>query len=361
MPAPPSRSSLFPTGALLPATFKTLLAQWFDYMLPLLGNTGNASDARAALGAAADADVVKVTGAQTVAGVKTFSDRPIIPDATAAQNPVTKSQLDAAVAAISRGITRQSVLSGPIDSDGLPAFGGSTGSATVTAAGTLVVTAAGGHNATGAVDRVGVSTNPSWAGLSTNGTMYLYLDIDADGACTTGSTTLAPSYTRGSTYSTTSGQWTFSTGEMTGKLGDGSAANQVWRVFVGEVTLSGSVVTAITWYALRRQYESGLLSITALTLVSVNHNLGFVPKSVRVVLVNQEAEYGCTPGDEVDLTAVANVGGGANHGVSTRARRNSLAITTANGISIVRHDTGAVGNLTLSKWAFRAYVEGGWR
>lgn len=98
MPAPPSRSSLFPTGALLPATFKTLLAQWFDYMLPLLGNTGNASDARAALGAAADADVVKVTGAQTVAGVKTFSDRPIIPDATAPQNPVSKSQLDAALA-----------------------------------------------------------------------------------------------------------------------------------------------------------------------------------------------------------------------------------------------------------------------
>lgn len=100
MPAPPSRSSLFPTGALLPATFKTLLAQWFDYMLPLLGNTGNASDARAALGAAADADVVKVTGAQTVAGVKTFSDRPIIPDATAPQNPVSKAQLDAAVAAL---------------------------------------------------------------------------------------------------------------------------------------------------------------------------------------------------------------------------------------------------------------------
>lgn len=281
-------------------------------------------------------------------------------DAAAALEAVTLQQMQAAVAAVVRGGVRQTVLSGPIDSDGLPAFGGSTGSATVTAAGTLVVTAAGGHNDTGAVDRVGVATNPSWAGLSTNGTMYLYLDIAADGACTTGSTTLAPSYTRGSTYSTTSGQWTFSTGEMTGKLGDGSAANQVWRVFVGEVTVSGGVVSAITWYALRGWYESGLLSITALTLSSVNHNLGVVPKSVRVVLVNQSAEYGCTPGDEVDLTAVANIGGGTNHGVSTRVRRNSLAITTANGISIVRHDTVSVGNLTLGKWAFRGYVKRGW-
>lgn len=281
-------------------------------------------------------------------------------DAAAALEAVTLQQMQAAVAAVVRGGVRQTVLSGPIDSDGLPAFGGSTGSATVTAAGTLVVTAAGGHNDTGAVDRVGVATNPSWAGLSTNGTMYLYLDIDADGACTTGSTTLAPSYTRGSTYSTTSGQWTFSTGEMTGKLGDGSAANQVWRVFVGEVTVSGSVVSALTWYALRGWYESGLLSITALTLSSVNHNLGVVPKSVRVVLVNQSAEYGCTPGDEVDLTTVANIGGGTNHGVSTRVRRNSLAITAANGISIVRHDTGSVDNLTLGKWAFRGYVKRGW-
>lgn len=320
----------------------------------------DAAEARSDIGAAADADVVKTTGDQTIADIKTFSSSPVIPDGAAAQNPISKAQLDAAVAAIARGLVRQSVLSGPVDSSGLPTFGGSTGSTTVTASGTLVATAANGHGATGAVDRVGVISNPSWTGLSTNGTMYLYLDIDADGTCTPGSTTLAPSYTRGSTYSTTSGQWTFSTGEMTGKLGDGSAANQVWRVFVGEVTVSGGVVSAITWYALRGWYESGLLSITALTLSSVNHNLGVVPKSARVVLVNQATEYGYSVGDEVDLTAVANIGGGANHGVSTRVRRNAIGVITANGVSIVRADTGAVVNLTLGNWAFRAYVQRGW-
>jgi hypothetical protein len=51
------------------------------------------------LTAAADAEVVKLTGAQTVAGVKTFSDKPIIPDGTAAQNPVSKAQLDAEASA----------------------------------------------------------------------------------------------------------------------------------------------------------------------------------------------------------------------------------------------------------------------
>ena len=283
MPAPPSRSSLFPTGPLLPATFKTLLAAFFDYVTPLLGSSGNAADARAALGAAADAEVVKLTGAQTKAGVMTFSDKPIIPDATAAQNPVSKAQLDAAVSAIYRGIVRQSVQSGPVDADGLPGFGGSTGSATVTAAGTLVVSASGGYGATGAVDRVGVITNPSWAGLSTNGTIYLYLDVAANGTCTTGSTTTAPSYITGNGYSTTSGAWSFSTSEMIGKLGNGTTADQVWRVYVGQVTVVGGVVSAIAWYALRGRYESPWFAVAASTAYARSHNLGVMPSDYRVL------------------------------------------------------------------------------
>lgn len=54
-------------------------------------------DADAAAAAAAAA--VKLTGAQTVAGVKTFSDSPIIPDGVAAQNPVSRSQLEATIPA----------------------------------------------------------------------------------------------------------------------------------------------------------------------------------------------------------------------------------------------------------------------
>lgn len=68
------------------------------YMEVVLGSVDSA-EALTNLGAAADAEVVKLTGAQTVAGVKTFSDRPIIPDGTAAQNPVSKAQLDAAIPA----------------------------------------------------------------------------------------------------------------------------------------------------------------------------------------------------------------------------------------------------------------------
>ena len=67
------------------------------YMEVVLGSV-DAAEALTNLTAAADAEVVKLTGAQTVAGVKTFSDKPIIPDGTAAQNPVSKAQLDAEAA-----------------------------------------------------------------------------------------------------------------------------------------------------------------------------------------------------------------------------------------------------------------------
>jgi len=59
----------------------------------------DAAEARSDIGAAADAEVVKLTGDQTIAGVKTFSSAPVIPNAAAAQNPVSKAQLDAETAA----------------------------------------------------------------------------------------------------------------------------------------------------------------------------------------------------------------------------------------------------------------------
>ena len=53
------------------------------------------ADASALASKADDSAVVKLTGAQTVAGTKTFSASPVVPDATAPKHPATKDQLDA--------------------------------------------------------------------------------------------------------------------------------------------------------------------------------------------------------------------------------------------------------------------------
>ncbi|TJX41909.1 hypothetical protein E8P77_31155, partial [Soehngenia saccharolytica] len=171
----------------------------------------------------------------------------------------------------------------------------------MTASGTLIVTAANGWNASGALDRVGSITNPSWTGLSINGAMYLYLDIAANGACTPGSTTLAPIYQWGGVYSTTSGQNTYNIQEAVMQVGNGSTASQVYRVFVGEVTVSGGVVTAITWYALMGRYVSPDTSVPAVnTPVNFSHNIGVTP-NITAYIKNAVPELGFSVGDVVTV------------------------------------------------------------
>lgn len=99
MPAPPNKADLFPLGNLSGDDAKIYFEQLYDYMVALLGASGDASAALAALGAAADAAVVKLSGNQTVGGVKTFSSPPVVPTAVAAGNPVTLAQLQAVTGA----------------------------------------------------------------------------------------------------------------------------------------------------------------------------------------------------------------------------------------------------------------------
>lgn len=253
---------------------------------------------------------------------------------------------------------RQTVLSGPVDSNGQSAFGGSTGSTTVTAAGTLIATAANGFVAAGQQNRTGSIVNPSWTGLSTNGTMFLYLDINADGTCTTGSGTLAPVYQPGGTYSTTANQFTFNYAEMVGKVGNGSAAAQTYRVYVGEVTVAGGVVTAIAWYALNRRFTSAWTATlpAAATQVSANHNLGTQEFIAQFEAECTTADVGFSVGDRVDLL-VAGLAGTNVYPMGIRKQRLSLSIQTASGSAqqflIPDGTTGNGTSLTNARWKYR--------
>ncbi len=253
---------------------------------------------------------------------------------------------------------RQTVLSGPVDSTGLSAFGGSTGGTTVTATGTLYATAANGFGASGAVDVVGGVTNPSWTGLSTNGTMYLYVDI-AGGVATTGSTTLAPTYQWGGTYSTTSGQFTFNIQEMVGKVGNGSSAVQTNRVFVGEVTVAGGVVTAITWYALMGRYTSAQFGHALNTVYSQSHNIGCMPRDARVVYVNVTSEAGYVADDELDVSQ--GIADNSNNGVHVILQKTAASVATSNNFRIQNAATpaGLVAG-TVARWKLKLYVNRGW-
>ncbi|HCA51614.1 MAG TPA: hypothetical protein DEP24_00885 [Mycobacterium sp.] len=286
--------------------------------------------------------------------------------ATDLMTPLRTAQAITALAPAAKVLGyRQTVYSGPVTSDGLPNFGGSTGSGTVTMSGTLLVNAANGFSASGNTDRFGSITNASWTGLTTNGTMYLYLDVAADGTCTTGSGTLAPTYRFGGADVVTNNQFTFNIQEMVGKVGNGSAATQTYRVYVGEVTVSGSVVTAITWYALMGRYVSAFVATlpAASSVTSFSHNIG-----TNEILALPVYEIECTTIDGTFEVGdrLTNPFSNANTGlVGPQFVVGPLTATLAAGgaggfVTVIPESGGNAVSLTAASWKYRAMLNRGW-
>jgi hypothetical protein len=258
---------------------------------------------------------------------------------------------------------RNTCMSGPVDSNGAADFGGSTGTTTVTATGTLIATFANGFNANGQVDTIASITNPSWTGLLTNGTMFLYLDDNGDGTCTTGSGTLAPAYVRGATPSTTSGQFTFDITNKVGYLGNGSTAPQKSRIYVGEVTVAGNVVTAIVWYAINRKYVSAQTAFAALaTVMSFSHKLGVQKEAnIRADAICITGEYGWTAGQIVTNIQAFRTG---TYSVGSPAvgndSRNACSYTTGSHavFALVNKTTGDIQAATSANWEIIVTAEG---
>lgn len=260
---------------------------------------------------------------------------------------------------------RQCILSGPVNSNGLAAYGGSTGSTTVTIAGTLVLTAAGGADVDGNIDRVGSIVNPSWNGLSTNGTMFLLARVNADGTCTPLAVTPTPIDQMGGTPANTANLFTFNVAEMKGYLGSGGAAPQDWLVKVGEVTVAGGVVTAITWYQPRGRYRHPLQTNLpgASSAPSIPHNLGtsLILGVNRPVFINRTTDNGYVAGDQ--LTEFGANSGGSYIPVSrTITSRNAVQFQSGNTAAFVAMPKGggAAAAMTQNSWDWTYEVDRGW-
>jgi hypothetical protein len=303
-------------------------------------------------------------GLTTVTALST--DHVVIADASDSGN-VKKaliSDITALIAARHSPI-RQTVLNGPVDTSGFSAFGGATGATTVTASGTLTLTAANGVDANGALDRVGQITNPAWTGLNgVSTTYYAFLDIAADGTCTTGTTTLAPTYRWGGADVTTNNQFTFNIQEMTGKLGNGSAATQTYRVYVGEFVTSGaSVVSTITWYALMGRYDSGFTATlpAASAAVSKNSLLGIKPAKVDVIIECTTTDNGYAVGDQIFNYCTGATGTGLTS-VQITSNVNTVGFSTGptNAALSFPKGGGTMTSLTVGSWKYKIVADRGW-
>lgn len=293
-------------------------------------------------------------------------------DPTTALNPTTKQYVDAAVTSSSSLTVRQTVVSGPVSSStGLPNFlpSSATGLAVtaqnINSTYPLLVFAAGGFTTTGVRNRLASTTsNPSWTGLTDAATNYLYADIDANGSMTYGSTTTAPVYQWGGTYSTTSGAHTYNIAEATMKVGNGSTASQVYRVFVGEAVTSGGNVTSTVAYAYSGKYESDWTATlpAAGTLATANHNLGVQPRAKELVAECTTIDITYTVGQQISTTTGLQSADAEVHDITLPSTRNSISAGAINGGDwyALYGDLSNRGALTRASWKYKFVAARGW-
>ena len=263
---------------------------------------------------------------------------------------------------------RQTVLGGPVDSAGAPSFLPATSgslsltSQNVAAGAPLVVSAANGFAAAGAVDRIGISTgNLTWSGLSASATNYLYVDVSAAGVLTPGSTTLAPNYQWGGTRSTTNGQATYNIAEASMTVGNGSAAAQTYRVFVGEAVTGASSVTSTVGYAYqgRAVFEQATLAVG--TTYAFGTNIGTPNQVLTGWLECKTAELGYVVGESIGVTWAVNPYSAAQSVYMTLVNRNRADVVTGTTYIGTTSKSGATGvGLTPANWKVRATASRGW-
>jgi hypothetical protein len=248
------------------------------------------------------------------------------------------------------------------DATGAPSWGGSTGSTSLSAtiSGTFSCASANGGDVNNLL--IGSTT---WTGLSAVSTTY-YLYVDVTGSelttTTTGSTTLAPNYTEGDVYSTTNGQHTFCIPDMQMRVGDGAAANQVYRLFIGEATTSGAgVVSSFVWYGIRGRANGGTTGFSNSSQIAVDHNLGYRGDQLSAdvyIVPTSTTENGYLP-----LTSSTpdwlNISGSRDIAVSFRDRTR-VNVSTSNSINIVPKGGGAPVAITSVNWTMRIVVKRNW-
>jgi hypothetical protein len=146
------------------------------------------------------------------------------------------------------------------------------------------------------------------------------------------------------------------------RVGDGAAANQVYRLFIGEATTDGAgVVGSFKWYGIRARAIGITASWAASSFVTLNHNLGYPGEQISVevfIAPTSAAQHGYQP-----LTAASpdwvNISSNRDITISNFGRLQSV-ISTSNSINIVPSGGGAPVAITPANWTLRAVARRNW-
>jgi len=270
-------------------------------------------------------------------------------------------------------LRRQTIISAPIDTNGMTALGGTVGTAT-----TVVTTAIGAAPASGAAytttmplkvtaangyvaDVTGTSaSNLTWTSINTSGTYYLYVDVDeSTGALTTGSTKLEPIYQNGGAPSVTSTQDTFNIEQMVMWCGNGASAVQKYRVYVGQVDSTGTDTSNLIWYAVNGTYDSEYTATIPNASVNTekSHNIGTTPRNIILLFKCTTASVGYAVGDVA--TGFVWYGAGYFSPFTQYASPLKVGFTTYSTY-FQNKSTGVYAEPILTSWSYKLVADRGW-
>jgi hypothetical protein len=204
-------------------------------------------------------------------------------DGTTVKRATTITNLPTAV--------RQTVIQGQVDANGQANFlqAGSTPLTIDILADSipLILSFAYGNNTTyGPVNFIeAITSNQTafWSNLPSNQSfIQLYIDRNiSTGELSGGYTLLETAY--GTTPSHANNQHWYDYGNTTFmKVSDGSSWSNVQRIMVGECTTDASSVTTVAAYALKRQYISGVYSVSNNQSYSKQDALG-IPPELKII------------------------------------------------------------------------------
>lgn len=260
---------------------------------------------------------------------------------------------------------RQVVAAGPQDSNGAPTLlPASASGLTLTTQNltstALVVHAAQGYALAGEQNRVGRrATNFSWT-LTNSATNYLFVEVAADGTLTAVATTVAPVITWAGTPAVTSGLYTFVVSTMTMYKGDGSAANPVYAVAIGEAICSGGNITSATAYRYGRKFKSPAAAAqAATTATTVTHNFGVPAEYLKgaVKLRCTTAHGSFEVGDVIDGYTFRNLTYFILSQPLVMRRMTAHVVTNGNSWGTMPAAWPANSNAALNTANFEQYVE----
>ena len=231
--------------------------------------------------------LAKLAADARAAGNVTFDDTDAQLGETDVQGAIeaAKALIDA-IPEIIQSDTRQTVNTGPVDSNGRADFLASgTGLEVVTTGLTttpLNLTMGDGFGPRGKVDlSFEVDANLSWGSLpDATDPIYLYLEWDGS-TLSTGHSTLAPEYELAKPSSPATGQYWYPTDHRSrGERWDGAEWVPVLRVYVGECATSGGSVVSVTSYAYQGQNK---ITQQGSTSVAYVHNIGLPFEDLAIV------------------------------------------------------------------------------